>query len=156
MQIDSKTAARMCNVGPSGFCHLTGLCRFNSIGRRKNTAGAPSKLWSGVQVSCLLALPVLLRRGVSERVALDWAERLSESMSDEVMEAAIADGRKWLMLVGSGMCRDLLPRESAEHAVRQRAKQLAGLGIVPELLDFGQLWNDVAAHARQLQTSSTE
>lgn len=147
MLIGSMTAAQLCGVSKQRFHQLAKMLRLKPLGKRAGGIGVPERLWSASQIAGMMMLPQLTRLGADEDESAQFCQRFAAT-SDELQEARITSGVRWVLIAGEAVCPDTLPRQAAEAVVLKRAEQLNRLRITPALLDVGTSYLELLEAAR--------
>ncbi len=147
--VGSATVARIW-----GLSHSQATRYAKMLGLRPTEVRGPGGKhyrWSTAQLFAGLVAPVLDQRvGVGALATLACVQRIG-SLTDEVLEAQITDGRHFLLVCRGGVMPDLLPRGAVETVQRERAGVLAELGLVLTVVDIAPLYADLVARLGQLR-----
>lgn len=133
--IDTATASRLCDVSISYYLRC-----LQSLGIRARKG--KRSLWGRRHVLAVMLIPVMHRQKVSSESAVALARRIV-SGSDEQLEAALLEGRSWVVMAGANAMPELLPFGAIEHISRERADALAQLGLALTGVDLAELWSDI-------------
>ncbi|MBP3957735.1 hypothetical protein J8F10_20990 [Gemmata sp. G18] len=140
MDVSTPTAARILRISRlHAHRMLLGLgCvpRTLSDGRRR---------WGVRHLLAVLTTSALIGRGVRGTEAEAVGRAIASIASDEMCEAAIADGRSWVMLVGHQAMPELLFRANVEKSAKAHAEQLSAAGLQITAIDIAPLYVDLRA-----------
>ena len=149
MRVASETAARLCGVSLSYALRLAKVLEF-----RLDRGKGRQRYFGARHVVGLLVLPVLGRAGVSEEATAAVANMLANESSDELLEAKFADGRSWLLALGTNVLPELVSISQVRASARKHADSLKAVSLQFIAIDLAPLFNDVRLAVELAERSS--
>ncbi len=138
MRIASETVARICGVSLSYALRLAKALRF-----RLDRGKGRQRYFGARHVIGLMVLPVLGRAGVSEDGVAGVANMLGGLPSDELFEARMADGRSWILALGTQALPELLTLDQVRASAHEHADTLAAARLQFVAVDLKPLLADL-------------
>lgn len=145
MEIDVKTAARVLGLGKT---QAEKVLLAISTPRKLGRGG--KRWWSGRHLFAALLVGAVRKCRVHPEAAEALGKAISAEPSDEQLEAALADGRSLVAIIGPNCYPGLLFPQNVEQMQRERGPVLAALGLEVRSLETRELWDDLSAKLRAL------
>jgi hypothetical protein len=152
MSIPTRTASQLCGLDRDVFRGVARLLGMRPVGRvRVGRRGPRKNAWDRSHILAVLLLPVMKRLQVADRHAAQFAAFIGK-MGAEQLEARLAAGRSYLMIVGTSCPPELFTREQIVEADAETGGTLKTMGLSITGLNISELYADLARRIIALQT----